>query len=45
MLKVKSVFSHLAGSDEEKHDEFTLDQLRLLIRSARLLKWDWDTVL
>lgn len=29
LLKVKSVFSHLAGSDEERHDEFTLGQLRL----------------
>lgn len=27
-LKVRSVFSHLAGSDDPQHDEFTLSQLR-----------------
>lgn len=38
MLKVKSVFSHLAGSDEEKHDEFTLDQLRLFDSFCKVIE-------
>ncbi len=28
LLEVRSVFSHLAGSDEPEHDEFTLNQIK-----------------
>ena len=29
---IRSIFSHLAGSDEAKHDEFTLEQIHLFER-------------
>jgi Alr-MurF fusion protein len=36
-LKVSSIFSHLAGSDEEKHDEFTRYQIDLFSRASERL--------
>jgi Alr-MurF fusion protein len=33
-LQVSSIFSHLAGSDEEKHDEFTRYQIDLFSRAS-----------
>ena len=33
-VRVASVFSHLAGADEEQFDEFTLSQIRLFNRCA-----------
>ena len=29
VLKVESVFSHLAGADEEQHDDYTIEQIEL----------------
>ncbi len=29
LLKIESIFSHLAGSDEQEHDQFTLQQIKL----------------
>lgn len=37
-LKVHSVFSHLAGSDEEQFDAFTLGQIRYYNDCAEMLK-------
>ncbi len=37
-LKIKSVFSHLAGSDEEIHDAFTLQQIRRFEEICKRLK-------
>ncbi|MCQ2311389.1 MAG: alanine racemase [Paludibacteraceae bacterium] len=37
-LKVKSVFSHLAGSDEAQFDAFTLDQIKYFDACAEQLK-------
>jgi Alr-MurF fusion protein len=36
-LRVSSIFSHLAGSDEEKHDEFTRYQVDLFSRASERL--------
>src|SRR5512140_829339 len=36
-LRVSSIFSHLAGSDEEKHDEFTNYQVDLFSRASERL--------
>jgi Alr-MurF fusion protein len=36
-LRVSSIFSHLAGSDEEKHDEFTRYQIDLFSRASERL--------
>ena len=36
-LRVASVFSHLAGSDEEQHDAFTLSQTELFQKRASLI--------
>jgi alanine racemase len=33
-LRISSIFSHLAGSDEENHDEFTLYQIALFSRTS-----------
>jgi alanine racemase len=33
-LRVSSIFSHLAGSDEEQHDEFTRSQISLFSRAS-----------
>ncbi len=37
-FKIVSVFSHLAGGGEEKHDAFTQEQARLLNQAAATLK-------
>ncbi|MCQ2345208.1 MAG: alanine racemase [Paludibacteraceae bacterium] len=37
-VKVKSVFSHLAGADEEQWDEFTKEQIQYFDRCAERLK-------
>lgn len=37
-LKVSSLFSHLAGSDEEVHDEFTLQQIKAFDKFSQYLK-------
>jgi alanine racemase len=36
-LRVSSIFSHLAGSDEDKHDEFTCYQIDLFRRASERL--------
>jgi alanine racemase len=36
-LKIASIFSHLAGADEAKHDEFSNDQATLFIAMATML--------
>jgi alanine racemase len=36
-LRVSSIFSHLAGSDEDKHDEFTRYQIDLFSRASERL--------
>lgn len=38
VIKVASVFSHLAGSDEPSLDDFTHKQARVFIESARLIR-------
>ncbi|MCC7301830.1 MAG: bifunctional UDP-N-acetylmuramoyl-tripeptide:D-alanyl-D-alanine ligase/alanine racemase [Bacteroidia bacterium] len=37
-IKVKSVFSHLAASDENEHDEFTRSQIRKFMEMSDKLK-------
>jgi len=37
-VHVKSVFSHLAGSDDSKHDDFTIQQIRLFKSIAHKLE-------
>lgn len=37
-LKVQSVFSHLAGSDEQVHDEFTKHQIELFENMSTILQ-------
>lgn len=36
-IVVRSVFSHLAGSDESVHDEFTLQQVEYFLKLSRLI--------
>ena len=42
-VRVQSVFSHLAGSDEAQFDEFTLDQIRYFDACAEELKKGLNT--
>jgi alanine racemase len=37
-VRVASVFSHLAGSDEAQFDDFTMDQIRYFNECAEELK-------
>jgi Alr-MurF fusion protein len=37
-LKISSIFSHLAGSDEEQHDEFTLKQIKQLGEMSEVIR-------
>lgn len=39
---IRSVFSHLAGSDEEKHDEFTHQQIDLFVRMTEQIQANFD---
>lgn len=41
-VAIRSVFSHLAGSDESVHDEFTLRQIRLFERMASRVQGNFD---
>lgn len=39
-LKINSIFSHLAAADEEKHDEFTREQIELYNKmSSEICSW------
>lgn len=40
---IKSVFSHLAASDESVHDEFTLQQINTFIRCSNKIIKSFDT--
>ncbi|WP_291862368.1 bifunctional UDP-N-acetylmuramoyl-tripeptide:D-alanyl-D-alanine ligase/alanine racemase [Marinilabilia sp.] len=42
-LKIKSVFSHLAGSDDEAHDAFTRQQIKKFEIVCKRLKRELDT--
>ena len=42
-VRVQSIFSHLAGSDEAQFDEFTLDQIRYFDACAEELKKGLNT--
>ncbi|MFO8001158.1 MAG: bifunctional UDP-N-acetylmuramoyl-tripeptide:D-alanyl-D-alanine ligase/alanine racemase [Marinilabilia sp.] len=42
-LKIKSVFSHLAGSDDPAHDSFTRHQIRTFENICRRLKYELQT--
>jgi len=42
LVKVKSVFSHLAGADDPKFDEFTLQQIHAFSRCADKLIGSFD---
>jgi alanine racemase len=42
-LKIKSVFSHLAGSDDETHDSFTLQQIKVFEQICKRLKRKLNT--
>ena len=35
---IRSIFSHLAGSDEAKHDDFTLEQIHLFERMTECIQ-------
>lgn len=41
-VKLRSVFSHLAGSDEAVHDEFTLRQIQLFSEMAEKIQAAFD---
>ncbi|WP_080905539.1 bifunctional UDP-N-acetylmuramoyl-tripeptide:D-alanyl-D-alanine ligase/alanine racemase [Parabacteroides sp. Marseille-P3160] len=41
-LAVRSVFSHLVGSDSPEHDEFTLHQINLFTATAKELERELD---
>ena len=42
-VRVQSVFSHLAGSDEAQFDDFTMDQIRYFDACAETLKKELNT--
>ena len=39
---IRSIFSHLAGSDETMHDEFTLDQIHLFERMTERIQTQFN---
>ena len=43
MLRVKSVFSHLAGSDDEAHDAFTSQQIQKFEQACKYLRTELKT--
>ena len=40
---IRSVFSHLAASDEAVHDSFTLEQIRIFERCSQMIIHSFDT--